>query len=297
MRRPTRHTFGLAALASAATLTLGLAAPALGAPLTSGSGAQRVPAGPYVALGDSFSAGAGVLPLSDANPQCSQAAVNYPHLIAQRTGRTLTDVTCSGADTTDFYESQHPGVAPQLDAVTAEARFITIGIGGNDSSVFTSIIEQCATAGLSTAGQGSPCKDTYGSSYADTVRTKTYPAVRQAIAAAKARAPKAKIVVPGYPQILPPTRGCYATMPIAEGDVPYVNGIEQVLNGVLAQAAADNGATFVDMWAPSAGRDACQLPWVRWVEPLAGSLNYVPVHPNAAGERAYADQILARVTL
>lgn len=295
MRRPT---VALAALASATTLALGVAAPALAASGSVTAGVPRVAAGPYVALGDSFSAGAGILPLSPtADPQCSQAAVNYPHLIAQRTGRALTDVTCSGADTTDFTQSQHPGVAPQLDAVTADARLVTIGIGGNDSSVFTSIIQQCTAAGLQTAGQGSPCKDTYGSSWADTIRTTTYPAVRAAIAAAKARAPKARIVVPGYPQILPPTVGCYATMPIASGDVPYVNGIEQVLNAALEQAAKDNGATFVDMWTPSAGRDACQLPWVRWVEPLAGSLNYVPVHPNAAGERAYADQIMARVSL
>lgn len=294
MRRPT---LTLAALASAATLALGLAAPALATPTAAASGAPRVPDGPYVALGDSFSAGAGVLPLSDAHPQCSQSAVNYPHLLAQRTGRALTDVTCSGADTTDFTQPQHDGVPPQLDAVTPDARLVTIGIGGNDSSVFTSILQQCTAAGLTTGGQGSPCKDTYGESYADTIRTKTYPAVREAIAAAKARAPRARIIVPGYPQILPPTVGCYATMPIAEGDVPYVNGIEQVLNAALEQAAADNGAVFVDMWTPSAGRDACQLPWVRWVEPLTGSLNYVPVHPNAAGERAYADQIQARVTL
>ncbi|CAN7178078.1 SGNH/GDSL hydrolase family protein [Knoellia sp. LjRoot47] len=296
MRR--RPALALAALASAAgaTLALGLASPAVAA--TGATTGPRVPAGRYVALGDSFSAGSGVLPLSPtANPQCTQSALNYPKLLAQRSGGALTDVTCGGADTGDFTGSQFTGVAPQLDAVTPAARLVTIGIGGNDSSVFTSIIQQCATAGLRTAGQGSPCKDTYGSSYADTIRTKTYPAVRAAIAAAKARAPQARIVVPGYPQILPPTKGCYATMPIATGDVPYVNGIEQVLNAALEQAAKDNGATFVDMWAPSAGRDACQLPWVRWVEPLAGSLNYVPVHPNAAGERAYADQIAARVSL
>lgn len=102
---------------------------------------------------------------------------------------------------------------------------------------------------------------------------------------------------PGYPQVLPPTRGCSLTMPIASGDVPYVNGIEQTLNAVVKRAALDNGATFVDMWAPSAGRDACQLPWVRWVEPAVGSLNFVPIHPGAAGERAYADQIMAKVNL
>lgn len=292
MRRPA---LALAALASAviSALALGLAAPARAA-----KPGPHVSAGPYVALGDSFSAGSGVLPLSPtANPMCAQSSVNYPHLIAQRTERQLTDVTCGGADTSDFHEAQHSGTPPQLDAVTPDARLVTIGIGGNDSGLFIGLIQSCTAAGLSTGGQGSPCQDKYGSSFETTVRTKTYPAVRQAIADARARAPRATIVVAGYPQILPPTTGCYLTMPIAPGDVPYVNGIEQTLNAVVEQAALDNGATFVDMWAPSAGRDACQLPWVRWVEPAIGSVNFVPIHPNAAGERAYADQIMARVRL
>lgn len=293
MRRRPALAIAAFAGAVAGTLALGLAAPAQAA-----KPGPHVPAGPYVALGDSFSAGSGVLPLSTtANPVCAQSSMNYPHLIAQRTGRALTDVTCGGATSGDFYEAQHLGTPPQLDAVTPDARLVTIGIGGNDSGLFISLIQSCTAAGLSTAGQGSPCKDTYGSSFESTVRTETYPAVRQAIADARARAPRATIVVTGYPQILPPATGCYLTMPIAPGDVPYVNGIEQTLNAVVEQAALDNGATFVDMWAPSAGRDACQLPWVRWVEPAVGSLSFVPIHPNAAGERAYADQIMARVRL
>lgn len=293
MRRPALR-FAALTSAVAATLALGLAAVA--GPAQAATPAPRVPAGPYVALGDSFSAGSGVLPLSaTANPLCAQSAVNYPHLIAQRTGRTLKDVTCGAADTGDFYTAQHPGTPPQLDALSSQARLVTIGIGGNDSSLFSSLIQNCITAGLGTLGQGSPCKNTYGSTYATTIQTRTYPAVRKAIADAKARAPRATIVVPGYPQVLPPSRGCYLTMPIAAGDVPYVNGIERALNAAVKQAALDNGATFVDMWAPSTGRDACQLPWVRWVEPAVGSLNFVPIHPNAAGERAYADQIMARV--
>jgi len=293
MRRPALITAALATCAAGA-LALGLAAPALAA----GKPAPKVAKGPYVALGDSFSAGSGVLPLSPtANPACAQSSLNYPHLIAQRTGRTLTDATCGGADTGDFYEAQYPGTPAQLEALSADTRFVTIGIGGNDSGVFVGILQNCMTEGLATLGQGSPCKDKYGSSYATTIQTKTYPAVAKAIADAKARAPRATVVVSGYPQILPPTQGCYLTMPIASGDVTYVNGIEQTLNAAVKQAARDNGVTFVDMWAPSAGRDACQLPWVRWVEPAVGSLNFVPVHPNAAGERAYADQILASVTL
>jgi hypothetical protein len=42
---------------------------------------------------------------------------NYPHVLAAATGAQLTDVTCGAAETGDFFSSQHPGVAPQLDAL------------------------------------------------------------------------------------------------------------------------------------------------------------------------------------
>src|SRR5262245_39880407 len=80
----------------------------------------------YVALGDSYSAASGVLPPDPTSPTCARSTVNYPHLVAEKTGAELTDVTCGGAQTKDFFESQSPGVAPQLDAVTGDARLVTM---------------------------------------------------------------------------------------------------------------------------------------------------------------------------
>ena len=40
---------------------------------------------------------------------------------------------------------------------------------------------------------------------------------------------------------------------------------------MLAQEAAANGASFVDDYTLSIGHDACQVPCVRWVEPLVPS--------------------------
>ncbi|MGY1914368.1 hypothetical protein [Blastococcus sp. SYSU DS0973] len=37
---------------------------------------------------------------------------HYPHVVAGAIGAQLTDVTCGGADTGDFFAEQHPGVAP-----------------------------------------------------------------------------------------------------------------------------------------------------------------------------------------
>src|SRR5215207_1744984 len=98
----------------------------------------------YVALGDSYSAASGVLPPDPtAPPQCLRSTGNYPHVVAAATGAQLTDVTCGGADTADYVEPQYQGVAPQLDAVGADAELITMTIGGNDSGVFISSLVQC----------------------------------------------------------------------------------------------------------------------------------------------------------
>ena len=51
----------------------------------------------YAALGSSFAAGPGIPPI--ANADAGRSARNYPHLLAQRLGARLTDLTVSGATT------------------------------------------------------------------------------------------------------------------------------------------------------------------------------------------------------
>ncbi|MGY1780072.1 SGNH/GDSL hydrolase family protein [Geodermatophilus sp. SYSU D01036] len=253
--------------------------------------ASAAPPGPlrYAALGDSYSAASGVLPPDPtAAPQCLRSTRNYPHLIAQATGAQLTDVTCGGADTSDFTTAQHPGVPPQLQALSPDTQLVTMTIGGNDSGVFIESILRCGTAGLLTLGRGSPCRDTYGTSFEDTVRTTTYPALVQALSAVREAAPRARVAILGYPAILPPTGGCFDRMPIAEGDVPYLHSLQTTLNDAVRRAAAATGVTYVDLTRASAGHDACQPIGVRWVEPVLQGTNAVIVHPNALGEAEMA---------
>ncbi|MCW2988087.1 MAG: putative secreted hydrolase [Solirubrobacterales bacterium] len=268
----------------AAILALALAAqvaPAASSPLR------------YVALGDSYSAASGVLPPDlSAPPQCLRSVLNYPHVIAGTTGAQLTDVTCGAAETKDFFTSQSPGVAPQLDAVQKDTQLVTMTIGGNDSGVFINTVLSCGTAGLSTLGQGSPCKDRYGSSFEDTIRTTTYPALVQSLKAVRAKAPKAKVAILGYPWIMPASVGCFDKMPIAQGDVPYVRGIQATLNDAVRRAAAATGARYVNLNTVSNGHDACQPIGVRWVEPVLQGTNPVIVHPNALGESEMAAQTM-----
>jgi lysophospholipase L1-like esterase len=278
----------LSALLAAGVLT----APTQAASVASGDRLR------YVALGDSYSAASGVLPPDPtAAPQCARSTSNYPHRIAQRTGAALVDVTCGAAETNDFFASQYPGVAPQLDALSRKADLVTMTIGGNDSSVFINTIQSCGVAGLSTLGQGSPCKDTYGTSFADTIRTTTYPDLVKALKAVHRRAPRAEVAILGYPWILPPTGGCFDRMPVAEGDVPYLRSLQATLNDAVRRAAAETGVSYVDMAEVSEGHDACAPLGERWIEPVLQTTNPVVVHPNALGEAAMAEQTMAALGL
>ena len=273
----------------AACVLAALAFLLLGAPSTAGAHSPIR----YVALGDSYSAASGVLPPDPtAPPQCLRSTSNYPHVIAAATGAQLTDVTCGGADTGDYFAAQYPGVAPQLDALAPDTQLVTMTIGGNDSGVFINSIVQCGAAGASTLGKGSPCKDRYGSSFEDTIRNTTYPALVDTLRAVRAEAPRAKVAILGYPWIMPRSGGCFDRMPVAEGDVPYLRSLQTTLNDAVRRAAAATGAIYVDLNAVSEGHDACQAIGVRWVEPVVGTTNPVIVHPNAFGERRMADRTM-----
>ncbi|MFC7878322.1 SGNH/GDSL hydrolase family protein [Isoptericola sp. NPDC057391] len=285
LARRTRRT-ALAAASAVAVAAAGIVAGA--APAGAAPDPLR-----YVALGDSYSAGSGILPPDpDAPLACLRTTLNYPHFVADRIGADLVDVTCGAAQTKHLTKAQYPGVAPQLKAVTEDADLVTLTIGGNDNSTFIGALLACGSAGALTAGRGNPCERTYGDRFTSQVEESTYPAVRQALADIKARAPHAEVAILGYPWILPAEKGCFAKLPVAAGDVPYLRDLQATLNGVIERAAEEAGATFVDLAERSEGRDACAPAGERWVEPLLFGTNVVPVHPNARGESAMADAAL-----
>jgi lysophospholipase L1-like esterase len=273
------------------TLAVALAAAGLlgGTLAASPSTAAAVSPLRYVAMGDSYSAASGVLPPDLGAPAaCLRSTRNYPHVIARKTGALLTDVTCGAAQTQHFSAAQYPGVAPQLDALRPDTQLVTMTIGGNDNNTFISTVIACGTAGLSTIGQGSPCKDRYGTTFGADIRAKTYPALVRSLRAVRTKAPRARVAILGYPWLLPPRTGCFDKMPIAAGDVPYVRSIQATLNDAIRRAAAATGATYVDLGTVSEGHDACKAIGVRWVEPVLQGTNPVIVHPNALGEAQMA---------
>ncbi|MET9627112.1 SGNH/GDSL hydrolase family protein [Lentzea sp. NPDC006480] len=248
----------------------------------------------YVSLGDSFVSGP-FIPLQRLDPlSCFKSTQNYPSVLARRLGiANFTDISCGGAQTKDMagVQSGIPGQSvPQFSALKPDTDLVTVSIGGNDIG-FSDIILTCAGKSVLDP-HGAPCKANYGDSLAARVNA-TAAKVAAVLAGIKQRSPKAEVVVVGYLRILPPSGGCWPIVPISQGDVPYLDNVQQQLNGMLGAQAKAAGATFVNPYDISLGRDTCAAPWDKWVEGIIPTSLAFPVHPNANGMAAVGKQVAA----
>ena len=213
-------------------------------------------------------------------------------MIAAASGAQLKDVTCGAAETSDFFESQYPGVAAQLDAVKQDTQLVTMTIGGNDSGVFINTILSAAPQVSRRSVRAAPARTATGLRSKTRSTPRHIPSLVNSLEAVRAKAPAARIAILGYPWIMPASGGRFDKMPVAKGDVPYVRGIQATLNDAVRRAAAATGTTYVNLDAASNGHDACQPLGVRWVEPVLQGTNPVIVHPNALGESEMAAQTM-----
>ena len=108
----------------------------------------------------------------------------------------------------------------------------------------------------------------------------------------RARAPRARVLLVSYPDLFPAHGGCWPVVPITDGDISYLRGIELKMNAMLAADAAAAGVTFVDTYAPTVGHDFCASGNTRDIEGLVPGSLAAPFHPNARGQAAIAAQVL-----
>lgn len=236
----------------------------------------------YVSLGDSYVSGPLILPPAPGAPlDCLQSLRNYPHLTASALGLSLHDVSCSGATTSDFSEAQYSDQPPQFSALGSSTGVVTVGIGGNDNNLFLGTLETCGAEDL-VFPFGTPCKATYGNKLSEEIKADG-PVVGAALQQVHVLSPSAKLLVVGYPDILPQSGNCWPTVPLTTGDTAYLNNVEKELNSMLSSEAAANGAVFVDTYTPGIGHDACKSSSVRWVEPVLPESDAFSVHPNEKG--------------
>ncbi|MGI5455591.1 SGNH/GDSL hydrolase family protein [Streptomyces sp. CA-249302] len=259
--------------------------------------------GPYVALGDSYTAGPKIPDQNNEPAGCDRSDRNYPSLVAAGLGLKagdFKDVSCSGATLADLTgrQSTDDGTNPaQLAALSHDTRLVTVGIGGNDIG-FASMIKKCVGMGMlydltsSFAPEDAPCARKYGAG----IEEKTEAAGRKlakTLDEIERRAPEARVYVVGYPAILPSESAeCGREMSLAPGDVTFLRKQEQRLNAMLRQRAEAAGMNYVDTYTSSEGRNACSAEETRWIEPLIPSSPAAPVHPNERGERGMSTAVL-----
>ncbi len=289
-RRVSRLAAGVAA--SAAVFSAGLT-------LVAGTG-TAASAATYVAMGDSYTSGPKIPTQSSAAGGCDRSNLNYPSDVAAALKLTFTDVSCSGATTANILNttqdvSPGPDNPPQLGAVGSGTQIVSLQIGGDDLG-FTNIIENCAA--LTPWGPtkvGANCRNYYdpngNNSLANAVTALAQPIRTILDDIHNAAAPNAKVFVLGYPDILPENGACWPSMPFETADAEYLNSVEQDLNTMLQETAAANGATFVNTYTPSESHNACTSESTRWVEPIVPASPADPVHPNANGEAAMANEL------
>jgi lysophospholipase L1-like esterase len=265
-----------------------------------GAGAAQAAIGPYVSLGDSYTA-APLVPNPTGNPLlCGRSTNNYPSDVSRALSpSSFTDASCSGATTVDMTQSQSlegglQTAPPQFNALKASDALVTVGIGGNDAGLL-SVVEECAKLDV-IRPFGSACKSHYTSGGSDpnvAAVNATGPKVAAVIQAIHARAAQAEVMVVGYPDGLP-TNGsaCWPLVPISAGDITYINSLETSLNTVLRNAANANGARYVDTFTSSIGHDACKSSGTAWVNGIVPTSAAFPLHPNPAGETNMANQVL-----
>jgi lysophospholipase L1-like esterase len=251
----------------------------------------------YVALGSSFAAGPGIDPILDA--RCGRSGGNYAHLVAERLGFDLVDVTCGGATVDDVLSRPQPlmlggTVPPQLDSMRSDAELVTITVGGNDVEYMLTLARCSYRIAPEVAPPGAG--EFFGTPVAPAAGEAALAALPEKLAglvsAVRHRAPRARILLVDYLTVLPEGRRC-AELPITQDDLGTCVDLGRRLEAATAEAARAAGAELVAASAISRDHTVCDPePWVtgwEFGDVLAGGV--APYHPNAAGMRAVAEAI------
>ncbi|TCJ00268.1 SGNH/GDSL hydrolase family protein [Aeromicrobium sp. IC_218] len=241
----------------------------------------------YVALGDSYTAGPSINPVDGDSGECGRSTKNYPSVLAEELDvASFTDVSCSGATSENILKAVPiPGttepVPAQLDAVDESTSLVTVGIGGNDDGLFSSLATVCVAP-------GDAC-GTYLSKKLPRVLAATSERVTAVLDAVQQKAPEAEVLLVGYLRVTADGQSCDVLGGSGVDTSGVVQGEKQI-DAALSKAAQAAGVTYVSMTAESEDHHACSDdPWTNGLNAPLG--DGVGLHPNAEGMEAVADAV------
>jgi len=236
----------------------------------------------YVALGDSYSSGLGAGSYISSSGSCDRSTHAYPEQWASANSpASFVSVACAGATTSDV-------ITGQVSALSAATTLVSITIGGNDAG-FSGVMETCVLRSTSTCLSAVATAEAYVTTQLPARLASTLQAIRQ-------RAPSARIVVLGYPDLydLSKSGTCIG---LSTQDRAALNGGADALDSALARAVtatADRSIVFADVRGQFAPHEICDSGrWLHSVDLLAISSSY---HPTASGQTLGYDPVFGRNT-
>ena len=268
-----RRTARMTGLIATLTLTAGLTA----APASADSGPS------YVGLGDSYAAGIGggeyLFAPGLAPDPCAQTVAAYSTYLGG------LNLACAGATTTDV--SNNAVAAAHL---LKDSAHVTVTVGANDIDA-AATTAQCAALVLTPA-----CKAALFNSLA--VKLPQLPAkIKAMVAVIKSKAPRAKIVVTGYPRLFTVNSLMTAEQ---KSTATTINAAVDLLNATIAVSALASRAGYLSVTQRFINHGLGSTdPWIVGFPPFCTSASCAPAgqlgdvfHPTAAGHKdGYAASI------
>jgi lysophospholipase L1-like esterase len=230
----------------------------------------------YVALGDSYAAGTA----AGSFPNCQHGEGGYPALLPVGSRIDLqANVACSGATTFAV-------IGNQLSALNSDTRLVTLTVGAANLDL-SGVLDVCTDPERTPAeclmkiaeavepGDLSELGGSLVSLFADVAEV----------------APRARVVVTGYPHLFEPVNPLFTA----------VNAAIDLLNSTIGQAVsvandADVNIHYVDVVAEFAGHGIVTpitdpSAFIHSLFLINGQPDPQAFHPTPAGYRAYADAI------
>ena len=280
-------------------ITVGMAALAPGAG-TIRPAPARAATGTYVALGDSYSAGAGVPPYLHDSPYpsdtdgCARSASAWPETLGSDLGFSGTQFSfhaCTSSVVADLTRTNPAtGEPPHESWLTSDTRLVTLTDGGNDVG-FAQVLAACVTSWS--------CPISVGS-ILDSKIAGIEPALATAYKGIATLAPSATILVMGYPRFFPmtPPAFCYTGIgpfTFIGAQMSWMNGeIQKLDTRIQAAVTAAQQAGYKNVWYATGSYDAFTGHELCTAQPyLNDAVPGNPVqtesfHPNSAGNEQLA---------
>jgi hypothetical protein len=264
--RPTRRTL-LAALTATVAATLAVVV----------MPSAQAAAGPYTALGDSYSSGVGTRTYYEDSGSCYRSPQAYPVLVAQHLGAPLTFAACSGA--------RVPDVLNQLGSLNASTAYVSVSVGGNDAG-FADVITQCAKPWPYTCTTQINNANNY-------IRGTLPGSLDNLYTQIRGRAPNATVAVVGYPRLFNGEE-CNALARISPQEQASLNQTADLLATTISGRASAHGFGFVDVRTAFTGHAVCDD--AEWINGLSNPI-LESYHPKSVGHSSgYAPAVQGRLS-